>query len=447
MHTKPTEKKLYRSVIRDFFAYTAAPYNTTKEDIQELSTWNRLKRMIWLFGFISLVTGVIAILIEGIIQAAGYHPQNPFADQIPALIFFVGVLGAPIYEELVFRGWLRLTKSRWSIAICFALFGSLVSLILGSLNLISWILPASILLGVLSIASIVNRDKTVDFFNTHFRILYYGSLVLFAAAHLSNYPDISRYWYLAPLVVIPYLIGAIALSYIRMKFGLFFSIIFHFTNNLLSFAAGSLVLSDTASSSIPIFIVELCFWVIGLGALWQYKTYKQTTIFPDEDDAKTANAWVIVLMLLPLCIAAGYGAKSGVDYAILAYNNNKDIVNNTTKYESHICITPQNNTENFYKYATSQEFRTKVTQVQFNEFVQKHNASLISCPPEFANKILEDQQKPTDKYLYDSKSNTTTLKTADKDVILRSVFRFDSKQALFTGGYSSIQIGDDTIGE
>lgn len=67
----------------------------------------------------------------------------------------------------------------------------------------------------------------------YFPWVFYGFTLAFALVHLSNYPNTSEIWLLAPLLISPQLnIGAF-LGFIRVRFGLLWGIAFHAAYNTL----------------------------------------------------------------------------------------------------------------------------------------------------------------------------------------------------------------------
>ena len=131
--------------------------------------------MIWALGI-----GVVLGLLMGILGQLGpweldEHAFDQLLEEYPIpLIGFLLVVVAPVLEELIFRAPL-------------------------------WFFRGS----------------------RHFKIVCYGAAVSFGAVHLSNFPNISEIWFLAPLLISPQVVLGLFLGYIRVRFGLAWAMAFH----------------------------------------------------------------------------------------------------------------------------------------------------------------------------------------------------------------------------
>ncbi|MGB5316653.1 MAG: CPBP family intramembrane glutamic endopeptidase [Robiginitalea sp.] len=67
----------------------------------------------------------------------------------------------------------------------------------------------------------------------YFPGVFYGFTLAFALVHLSNYPNRSEIWVLAPLLISPQLNIGLFLGFIRVRFGLSWAIVFHATYNAI----------------------------------------------------------------------------------------------------------------------------------------------------------------------------------------------------------------------
>lgn len=144
------------------------------------------------------------------------------------------VLVAPILEELIFRGILRFNVFLISI------WGGLL------LGTIGWnLLPLpfskiAVFIAFLAPAGfyflIDKRRRFVKlFYKKHFAVLFHVVAFTFGIVHLANYANISNYLAALPLVSFQIVLGY-SLGFVRMKFGLRYSILMHTIWNLIATA-------------------------------------------------------------------------------------------------------------------------------------------------------------------------------------------------------------------
>ena len=140
-----------------------------------------LKLVVWALLLSFVLLSIILGLEQFFDMDFGPHASEELFDEFPVIgIFFLIVLVAPFVEELIFRGpliWFR------------------------------------------------NRNT--------FKYAYYISVILFGAIHLTNFGDFSKHLWMAPLLVSPQLSLGIFTGYIRVRFGLLWSIALHATYNLV----------------------------------------------------------------------------------------------------------------------------------------------------------------------------------------------------------------------
>lgn len=123
----------------------------------------------------------IGVIAEAFHLDFGNHAiDDLFEAYTPAMIFFLAVVVAPVLEELLFRAPLTAFKNP-----------------------------------------------------SHFKYAYYGSILLFATLHISNFKALDGQYWAIPLLVSPQLSAGIFLGYIRTKLGLIWSIFLHAGHNLI----------------------------------------------------------------------------------------------------------------------------------------------------------------------------------------------------------------------
>ncbi len=136
--------------------------------------------------------------------------QKIFQEMEPVLIFFFAVIMAPLLEEVMFRLILRFRSNfliLWSIHIGVALqLGQKRSLLKTARKV--W-------------------DKFYDW-------VFYLMTMAFGLMHIMNFEPSLNIYLLAPILVAPQILIGINLGYLRVRFGLIWSILFHaFYNGIL----------------------------------------------------------------------------------------------------------------------------------------------------------------------------------------------------------------------
>ena len=142
------------------------------------------------------------------------------------------ILLAPVYEEIIFRSWLKLKK---------------VNVILILVTLTAFIAKAlydakftsvGILFAIISVFSVLlltlGRKRMENFIAANFKYFFYASVLIFGLVHATNFTG--NPWVIlafAPLLGSPQLILGYILGYIRMQNGLVYSMLFHMSVNAL----------------------------------------------------------------------------------------------------------------------------------------------------------------------------------------------------------------------
>lgn len=132
----------------------------------------------------ALALGLVLALLLGLVEHLGSwdlgdHAFEELIAQYPLwLVLVLGVLVAPVLEELIFRGPL-------------------------------WFF----------------RDSS------YFGTAFYGATIAFALVHLSNFPNLSEIWLLSPLLISPQLSLGAFLGFVRVRFGLTWAMLFHAAYN------------------------------------------------------------------------------------------------------------------------------------------------------------------------------------------------------------------------
>jgi membrane protease YdiL (CAAX protease family) len=183
---------------------------------------------------LDLLLMAVLIGIAAGASALGLEMPEHMLDQLelgPLLIGFI-LIGAPLGEELLFRGWLSGKPGHVGAFLVALATGLAIAVTQGAGPV--WAPLALAVAGVLVAAYLLWRKRRrppMPFFAGHFRWFYLGSTLAFASIHLANFTE-GNALILLPLTLPQFLLGLI-LGYARVHFGLWASILLHAAHNSL----------------------------------------------------------------------------------------------------------------------------------------------------------------------------------------------------------------------
>jgi membrane protease YdiL (CAAX protease family) len=203
--------------------YLLNPHYLKNEKIQ----WSLFFKLLLLFYIISLPVGFIVGLL---IKLLNFHDTEFNYNTLT--ILFAGIILAPIIEEILFRLLLIPKYKNVIIFFCFSICMASMSVIKGSkLYLIIFLI-----FGVVSFLFLRNKKylrNAQRFLMNHFYYIFYASCILFGLYHVTNYTPVNyKLLLLMPIIVFPQMVVGAFLGYIRMKFGITYSILFHSITNI-----------------------------------------------------------------------------------------------------------------------------------------------------------------------------------------------------------------------
>lgn len=239
------------SILAQLVEYTKNPTTETG-----LVTKNKFWVLLQFAGLFITLSFLVGLPQEYLLKIVGFDSKNHLINLSIKndpywQVFLSSVLFAPVFEEISYRLWLRPTFKN----LVFGL-GFLLSTILGSFFSLDWLLYSLpivsyevftvlyfFLISGISIfvvgALLLLFEKIVkSSFADHttgskkFKFVYYSSIVLFALVHTFNY-DITKVWIIAPILVLPQLLIGLYFGFVRMNFGLKWSIVAHCLHNFL----------------------------------------------------------------------------------------------------------------------------------------------------------------------------------------------------------------------
>ncbi|GMM92103.1 type II CAAX prenyl endopeptidase Rce1 family protein [Qipengyuania sp. MTN3-11] len=229
--TSPVRGDTARAEWRAFRRFVARPVLPERTARFSAGAAAALVRM---YALDVLLMAVLA-LTAGAVMAAGFElPETALAEmEITAGVALAVVVGAPLMEEIVFRGWLS-GRARHLLAIASLLFaGAAAAAIMGTgiPGTGVWALAALAIFGLLAawLSWSGRRKPPMRWFRRLFPVFFWLSTLAFACIHLLNFSE-GALWVLLPLVLPQFILGAI-LGYLRVYYGLWASIALHAMHN------------------------------------------------------------------------------------------------------------------------------------------------------------------------------------------------------------------------
>ena len=136
--------------------------------------------------------------------------QKIFQEMEPVLIFLFAVIVAPLFEEVMFRLILKFRSN----------------------FLILWSIHIGVALHLGQKRSLLKTARKV--WDKFYGWIFYLMAVAFGLMHIMNFEPSLNIYLLAPILVAPQILIGINLGYLRVRFGLIWSILFHaFYNGIL----------------------------------------------------------------------------------------------------------------------------------------------------------------------------------------------------------------------
>jgi Type II CAAX prenyl endopeptidase Rce1-like len=174
-------------------------------------------RLLGLCLLIALATGPLTAVVSAVGDA-----DNRLDDVAPLVVVILGVLAAPVLEELTFRLPLGPLRPWWLLV---------SALCLGSVD--PRLGLAALVVAVTVVACRPLRRAAVRFWAERFPAVFFGSAVAFGLLHVTNWhfgrPLLA--FVMLPLLVLPQGLIGVVLGYTRVRMGLRWSMLLHATYN------------------------------------------------------------------------------------------------------------------------------------------------------------------------------------------------------------------------
>lgn len=215
------------SLLDTYIQFLRSPVlNDPPEDISTQKTIGQILRLYTLHFLLVMLVGIV------ITQFSGAQDDSIITDAIAemsaGILFLSAVVAAPVLEELVFRLPMR------SFAVNLAFSGSFVGvfLLLGMVKSGSFFL---LILGMLvgfNLYLWIKRPKMMicqKIYERYATYIFYFLTLVFGAIHITNYE--AQVWALLPLLVLPQVIIALWLGFVRVRYGFKWAIFAHAFHN------------------------------------------------------------------------------------------------------------------------------------------------------------------------------------------------------------------------
>jgi len=200
----------------------------------------------FLFLFLARIILGMIVYVEKILEFPGvsyilksHKSFNPAFDHLSLALLLIII--APVFEELSFRGFFSENKLviRVSVGAFIVMAMNIVYEASPFRNLFNTTtliaISFALFIAIVNLLSFY-ADSIHKFISDRWTMLMYLSMLLFSVLHLQNFNlgDLSGVQLaFVPLALLPYLSLAVALSFVRVRCGLGWAIVFHAVNNAI----------------------------------------------------------------------------------------------------------------------------------------------------------------------------------------------------------------------
>ena len=218
-------------------AFIRRPYFPAGRDrIGEPQLKHLLQLLFFSLALMVFVGGLVGAIIAGVQGEVPENANETIGQASPGRLLFYGVILAPLIEEVVFRSWLG---GRRACIIGLPILISLIAIITAVGADVSPIASFAVAGGLAFLVfGVVRQFESLTPAQQKaarwrlFPAAFYGSAILFALMHVSNFEGgLSSPIML--LAVLPQFLVGLILGYVRMRFGLPHAIFFHAFYNLV----------------------------------------------------------------------------------------------------------------------------------------------------------------------------------------------------------------------
>jgi hypothetical protein len=186
-----------------------------------------------------------------------YDPENVQRGNMserftPLLFLLIGGVILPFLEEVAFRLSLKFKPAYLALSAGVLSYYILTKVVFHTKmsafdeSLVMRV-AISILLSVLIFPVVIIKpvkEKLTNFWELHFRSIYYISCLVFAWVHITKYELSLTNILLLPILTLPQLMSALIYGYIRVSFGFQYPLVLHMSNNMIGIGLSFLPFTD-----------------------------------------------------------------------------------------------------------------------------------------------------------------------------------------------------------
>ena len=220
-------------VIQAFFAFLKKPDRLAySDDTFQNQLSDILRIFVFIFCIVMFVAAPMLYLVGADELPNKLEELNNLGIDNPILrnlaLFGIAVVFAPLIEEFIFRYPLKFKRGSLfllSVGIGACLIWLLTILLQNDTHAIYYGVGAFIIVAALLAWQSRDPEKLTLTSQRYFPSAFYVTALMFAAAHISNYELKFDQWMIAPVLVLPQFLLGLALGYVRIKYGLWLSLI------------------------------------------------------------------------------------------------------------------------------------------------------------------------------------------------------------------------------
>ena len=188
----------------------------------------RIKHFLILLGFYILAGITFGFFSSGIIKY--YHLKNIVFATLHGNMILYAIILAPLCEESLFRSLLKFKKINIILFIsALTLYGGIA---IFHSNYFHLSIISILLISFITLLIIIPRSKIEAFIVTNFKYFFWATAIVFGLVHLSNFiGNIYILMAFSLILTAPQIVAGFILGYIRMNYGLVYSMLFHVAIN------------------------------------------------------------------------------------------------------------------------------------------------------------------------------------------------------------------------
>lgn len=197
--------------------------------------WHSKIRDIITYFMLEIILIIPIILVLSLLDKLHILPEN--ANKLKSTdsileVFLFGAFIMPIFEEFFFRS--HLTKAKWNFSFCLL---ALLYFLLFVANLFDNSIPNNHIFKIIAIPTIIlifligEKLNLFEFWKQNFGVFFYIVVITFASVHLTNFDYKKTSLWLLPILISPQILSGLFFGFIRIRYGIIYSILFHSLGN------------------------------------------------------------------------------------------------------------------------------------------------------------------------------------------------------------------------